>query len=255
MATYFSMAARFIGRVWLELASRVARLVVVPFVVLPYTAWIPLSVAADCWNWTSQEFWVALTPFDVHNCLANGSSPNARSESTGVTPLHLTVGLNTDSSVTAALLEGGADPDALFFNDVLDDVTPLRMAIEHNDNPAVINALISGEAEVDARGQNGFTPLHFAVLSKNNPAVINVLIAGGADPNAQTDEGTTALHMAARHKMNLSLVVALIKGGADPNVKDRHGYTSLHLATMHTDDPAIISRLLGGGTSAEARTE
>ena len=54
-----------------------------------------------------------------------------------------------------------------------------------NDNPSVIAALIEGGADPDARTEHGVTPLHVAALLNANPAVIMALIEGGADPGAR----------------------------------------------------------------------
>ncbi len=93
----------------------------------------------------------------------------------------------TASEVKAALA-AGANPAA---RDAYDN-TPLHLAASDNSNPSVIAALIEGGADPGARLKHGgYTPLHFAAERNANLSVITALIEGGADPGAWDDDGFT----------------------------------------------------------------
>ena len=112
------------------------------------------------------------TASEVKVALAAGADPNNARNEDGDTPLHWAAVTNNSNpsvnnsnpSVIAALIEGGADPGAR----KEDGDTPLHWAAAFNDNPAVITALIEGGADPGARDKNGNTPFDYA---KDNEAL------------------------------------------------------------------------------------
>ena len=60
-------------------------------------------------------------------------------------------------------------------------------------------ALLDGGADPDARDQNGFAPLHWAAAFADNPAVVAALLDGGADGNARDHAGWTPWDHAQRN--------------------------------------------------------
>ena len=70
-------------------------------------------------------------------------------------------------------------------------MTPLHAAAVMNSNPSVTRALIEAGADVDARKEGGVTPLHAAAAYNSSLSVIRALIEAGADPAARDDDGRT----------------------------------------------------------------
>lgn len=60
------------------------------------------------------------------------------------------------------------------------DATVLHLAAGYNQNPPVIQALIDAGAQVNAVAGQGWTPLNIAYLWHNTDAVIDLLIRHGA---------------------------------------------------------------------------
>ena len=82
----------------------------------------------------------------------------------------------------AALLDGGADPNARIRGRL---GTPALRGTATPINPAVIAALLDGGADPNARIGPGLAPLHFAVSSViDNPAVIAALLDRRSRPEA-----------------------------------------------------------------------
>ena len=105
------------------------------------------------------------TASEVKVALAAGADPGARTEN-GETPLHAAAWHNSNPSVIAALIEGGADIDAR--SDVI-GYTPLLRAVIENENLAVTTALIEGGANIEGRDRTGRTPLHGAPRQRHVP--------------------------------------------------------------------------------------
>ena len=182
---------------------------------------------------------------------------------------------NSNPSVIAALIEGGADPDARTES----GFTPLYAAAARNSNPSVIAALIEGGADPGARVEGGNTPLHKAVHN-SNPSVIKALIEGGADPGARNDAGKVPFDYAlkgtdaygllkatrtlARSNRDLfeavengtvSEVKAALSAGANPNARNGWGATPLYAAaaSYSNSNPSVIKALIEGGADPGAR--
>ena len=144
------------------------------------------SLAADCADWNTGEFFNSATLAEVRDCLEAGAGVGAR-DALGGTPLHYAAG--------------------------------------HNPFSTVISALIAAGAEVEARGVLGTTPLHEAALFGYNLSGIWALTAAGAEVNARTDEGKTPLHLAARFGEKPTVITLLLNAGADATARDNDGDT------------------------------
>ena len=79
------------------------------------------------------------------------------------------------------------------------DVTPLHVA-EENENPAVIAALVDGGADPDARAAGGRTALHVAAAWNPNPEVVAALLDAGAAADARDAAGELPLDHAKRNR-------------------------------------------------------
>lgn len=120
-------------------------------------------------------------------------------ESLGVTGSALAAAIERDEpGVVEALLQGGADPNAL------DDRspscwrgwTPLTIASEQG-NQQIAKTLLAAGADVNARNSNGETALMLAAEA-GAIAVAQELIGAGADASARNAEGVTAMEFAAK---------------------------------------------------------
>ena len=99
--------------------------------------------------------------------------------------------------------------------------TPLHFAAAFNDDPDVITALVDAGADMNALDKEwGATPLHWAAWSNDNPGIIIALLEGGADPNARDARDSTPLHAAADQSNNPSIVLTLVESGADLTLRD-----------------------------------
>ena len=192
--------------------------------------------------------WFSGNPAVIAALLKGGAEPNAKTGK-GFTPLHVAAQWNSTPAVVEALLKGGAEPNAKAGK----GFTPLHLAAQWNSNPAVVEALLKGGAEPNAKTGKGSTPLHLAAEWNSTPAVVEALLKGGAEPNAKTGKGDTPLHQAAGKNSNPAVVEALLKGGAEPNAKTGEGATPLHLAASFNSDPTIIEALLKAGADPEAK--
>ena len=163
------------------------------------------------------------------------------------TPLHLAAANNPDPGVVAALLEAGADLEALggaAFRPPAN--SPLHYA-GANPNPAVAEALLDAGADVNARSPSGRTPLHEAAAYASNPAVIELLAAAGADVNARDLNGYTPMHSAAWYNHRPEVMAALIAAGADPNARDPDGYVPPAGGSTNDRTPLLMAVYRGGG--------
>ncbi len=182
-----------------------------------------ITQGGQCIHWNSEQFFERATVDAVRACLAEGTDPNDQDEY-GITPLHRTTGLNSDATVTVALLEAGADPMARMHEY---DWTPLHVAAMNDDNPVeVITALVRAGADPNAKAVDGLTPLHMAAGMNANPESIHTLLDTGALLDVKGSNGLTPLHMAARLNKNPAVVAALLGAGADPNARDRERRTA-----------------------------
>ena len=203
----------------------------------------------------------------------------------GRTPLHCAAFGNPNPRVIAALLEGGANPNA----GTTTGWTPLHAAVYGNPNPDVANALLTGGADGNAQlkefwtGRDLFphssgglgdddkqeslmtlegrllrvsglsTALHVATKFPQDDSIVDTLIRGGADPASRDVTGKTPLHQVE----TAADAATLIEAGADPNARDEDGQTPLYNAVSHaghSGDVDLVSALIDGGASPNTRS-
>lgn len=142
----------------------------------------------------------------------------------------------SDAPTLKALLEGGAEPNALD----REGTSPLLAAVMREGGQPAVELLLAHKANVNlGRRQYGWTPLHEAA-SRGNKAIAELLLKAGADVNARDRNGSTPLHRAVANK-HLETAEFLLTHHADPNAKDDSGQTPLHDAVLNgTQDLAEL---------------
>lgn len=116
-----------------------------------------------------------------------GMDVNAPNE-VGYTPLMFAAAYNTPEAVEF-LVGQGADISAKAY---IQDLTPLHVAALINPNPDVINALLDAGADLEAVTENPMTPLLLACSDNQNLEVAERLAELGADIEAYSPDGLTA---------------------------------------------------------------
>jgi len=151
----------------------------------------PLHIAAALDWWECVELLVA-----------RGADVNAQDEG-GSTPLMFSV---DNADMAGLLIAGGADVN---LKSETAGVSALHLAVEQ-DNSKLVALLLSRGADVNAKASRvnwqGWTPLHIACERGWNETVIEVLLAKGAEVNARTDKGDTPLSLARGHKTIVELL-------------------------------------------------
>ena len=91
----------------------------------------------------------------------------------------------------------------------------------------IFAALLDGGADPNAGNANGWTPLHAAVAVSSQPGIvasIRALLEAGADPNARDNKtGGTTLHVAAAMSGTPDIIEVLLEAGADRNARNEAG--------------------------------
>lgn len=158
--------------------------------------------------------------------LAKGADVNAM-DNNGATPLHMTVGRESEAKkdIAELLLTKGADVNAR------DNTgwTPLFRAVSA-PNKDFAQWLLTKGADINVKNNNyGMTPLHW-VAQLGGKEIAEWLLAHGADVNARADKlaKSTPLHIAAEHG-NKDVAEVLLAKGADMNAKDSNGQTPLDM--------------------------
>lgn len=122
----------------------------------------------------------------------------------GWTPLHLAVFFGRDA-VARRLILAGADVQAFSTNAVGNQ--PLHAAIAGEQALELVHALLEAGADVNAVAAGGVTPLHLAA-AYGHDELVAVLRAHGASTVAKTENGLTPAAMAA-DRGHLGLAAAL----------------------------------------------
>ncbi len=150
-------------------------------------------------------------------------------------PLNEAVDQRRDPRIIKALLDKGADPNALNKN----GLTPLMSAID----PDVVRWLVEHKADVNARSKkSSWTPL--MINNVDSPEKDLILLTNGANPNLENANGNTALHEAVQTAQT-NIIAVLLEHKANPNIQNNDGLTPLDLALLqaqsHTAGHQFIS--------------
>ena len=155
-----------------------------------------------------------------------------------------------DAGVVQALLDGGADPDAVG----PEKETALHAAVrrKHKEN---VRRLLAAGAAPNARMKGRRTPLHVAARTPDVDAEIaDLLVGAGGAVDARDGLGLTPLLSTVAGATNTPLFRALLRLGADPRVTDRKKQTALMLCVKaHGHAGELIGPLLAGGVDIDAR--
>lgn len=152
-----------------------------------------------------------------------------------VTPLGMMASGEFDTASARLIIEKGASPDSLNAYNM-----PLLLAAASAANTDFITMLLEKGASVRARkSDDDFNAVHILVSwSSDYPerlpeylAALDALLKAGADINARADRalGITPLGIAAENG-NPEMVKALLDRGADPKLADSRGRTPRDIA-------------------------
>ena len=131
----------------------------------------------------------------VELLVARGADPDFKPEGRVMTPLADTVQWlsnspeNSRTKVTA-LLEAGADPNAILWNK-----TPMLLSAAQYDQAWIAQELLKYGADTTTKDREGNTALHIAA-KKSYAAIAENLLEAGADRKAVNDQGSTPCHLA-----------------------------------------------------------
>ena len=107
-----------------------------------------LQSAVRCEGWAADAYFETATVEQVTACLESGTVDLEARNADGLAPLHAAATDAEDPAVIEALLDAGAQVEAM---DTVSGATPLGLAIRDNGTPAIIEVLV-------AAGSNPETP-------------------------------------------------------------------------------------------------
>jgi len=193
------------------------------------------------------------------------------------------VGALTAVDVVRALLEAGAEPNAVLKKPIMQrthttgdaalgaGATPLLRAAKSGDIE-IVRVLVAGGADPFAALPNGNHALMFAAgLGWRNgspaapsydqgaeaeaAATIDYLLELGLDVNAPAQNGDTALHAAVGGRKSEVIVAHLLERGANPLAENARGQTPLAAAeSPRAGSPALAALLRAAAESAAAES-
>lgn len=195
---------------------------------------------SDDMGWTPLHFaMVHDPPVTINSLLDAGADPNAM-DFHGDTPLiryldEAASDFDPDGVIARVLLDGGADPNRKGGT----DLAPLHFASRYGIRPAVVSALLEAGADPNALDERGNPPLvnHLYLNRRKlhypeaSVAVVEALLAAGADPNLGTGfRNGSPLHIAIRRPSHPDIVALLLDAGADPFARDDIGRLPIDVA-------------------------
>lgn len=177
----------------------------------------------------------------VAGLAAPGAVPGAEGESLA------DAAMNRDMAAVRALLERGADPNALGTYG-----TPALHWVVRVSDVATASLLLDAGADPNLMNEHGVAPLHLAI-ENGDRVMVERLLAAGADPDQPDRTGETPLFLAARIGDPL-IAAALIARGATVDARDpEYRQTPLMVAARegHAD---VVELLLAHGADVNAQT-
>jgi ankyrin repeat protein len=191
----------------------------------------PLHVLVQSWPqlWWTKEFRTNA----INILLDSGANIEAKTKN-GKTPLWLAAEALNSLDAVKALLERGANSDAI------NDVHVRFSAVSASMSKDLLKQWVRANAsDINTRNSQGDSLLHAAVKGCNMK-LVEALLEMGADVNARNNTGDTALHWAMKTS-EPEIVELLIKNRAEVNAKNASGKTPLHILS---DPPTIAGELL-----------
>ncbi|WP_323768965.1 ankyrin repeat domain-containing protein [Antarctobacter sp.] len=133
-------------------------------------------------------------------------------------------------------------PDTCYTGTCAD--TALHLASDRPNSAPILAALLAGGADPDADDSKGREPLHRATERADLPE-IEVLLKAGAAIGETDFDGNTALHVVPQNKTNeLAIAQRLIAAGADVDAKRDDNVTPLITVAYYTTNPDVFALLL-----------
>jgi hypothetical protein len=149
------------------------------------------------------------------------------------------------------LLESGADPNSLHYEQYIGHITPLMEAANMN-HPRYVIELLNYGADPNIVIESG-TALHFALMNENSMILLYLLLKNGANPFLKDDEDDTPYDMAVND--NLIQEAELLKRWMDFHRVQRVGRRYLTRKRIRTKRAnrrlALSKHMLDDGNSTE----
>ena len=129
------------------------------------------------------------------------------------------------------LLESGADPNSLHYEQYIGHITPLMEAANMN-HASYTSELLKYGADPNIVTEGG-TALHFAIMNENSMILLYLLLKSGANPFLKDDEDDTPYDMAVND--NLIQEAELLKRWMDFHRVQRVGRRYLTRKRIRTN--------------------
>lgn len=145
---------------------------------------------------------------------------------------------NSDTDSIAALLKGGANPNALYEGE------PIILKAINEENYSLLQLLIDSKVKVNIKNQEGI-PLLYAATLENNTKLVEELIRGGARGHFHDKENRYPMDIALEKK-NYEICLSLFDCPDSNKIKINEGRKYL-IETVKNSDSKSLEKLLGYG--------